>query len=386
MSDRVTAAAADGATGALGRLRRAYENRLEAALAHHAAGGGVVGHIGAGLPIEVLMATGHMPLAIAPLPDRPTPLADPWLNPTFNPQLRVTLDQLLSGELTFLELAVYVSQSSPDSHLYQAAKVIMAQGHAPKMPLLHHFSLLGHRHPSSYEYGLQQTHALARRLRTISGEAATDDRLEGAIEVTNRNRGLLRRLNERRRAGRLSGVEGLTVAGAGRFMHPGVFGDALSDYLAGEPGPATTKPRLLVMSASRLSDTLLHEALEEADCVVTAEDDIWGSRAATPDIVAGGTPLESIFRHYHLTTPNRTIYPATDRLSWMYAEGPSDDVDGVVFYMPPSDRSMGWDYPRLKDFLDEKKKPSMVLRCDATTPEGRARVVSTTRYFIENSL
>jgi benzoyl-CoA reductase/2-hydroxyglutaryl-CoA dehydratase subunit BcrC/BadD/HgdB len=368
---------------ALSKLEQAYQNRLGAALEHHGGGGQVVGSIGNGIPIEILLATGFMPISIAPLPDRPTPHADPWVNSNYDPQLRVILDQILSGELLFLELAVQVSQSSPDSQVYQAAKEILRQGKGISIPPLYHFSLLGHRHPAAYEYGLMQTLALERRLRSISGLGANQARLHEAITVTNRSRRLLRELNGLRRAGAISGTEGLMVSGAGRFLHPRVFGETLQAYLKDKrPKTARPGPRLLVMSSQRLSDTHLHRVVEAAGCTICAEDDFWGSRCGTPDIEAGDDPLQAVFRHYHQYTPNRSIYPATERLSWMYQEAPQTDIDGVIFYMPPSDHKMGWDYPRLRTFLDTHQKRSTVIRSDAATVEGAKETTAHVRTFI----
>jgi benzoyl-CoA reductase/2-hydroxyglutaryl-CoA dehydratase subunit BcrC/BadD/HgdB len=368
---------------ALSKLEHAYQNRLAAALEHHGGGGKVVGSIGNGLPIEIVLATGFMPVSIAPLPDRPTPHADPWVNDNYDPQLRVILDQLLSGELMFLELAVQVSQSSPDSQVYQAAKEILRQGKGISIPPLYHFSLLGHRHPAAYEYGLMQTLALERRLRSISGLGANEARLQEAITVTNRSRQLLRELNGLRRAGAISGAEGLMISGAGRFLHPQAFGETLQSYLKGKRPKATRSgPRLLVMSSQRLSDTHLHRVLEAAGCTVSAEDDFWGSRSGTADIEAGDDPLQAVFRHYHQYTPNRSIYPATERLSWMYQEAPQADIDGVIFYMPPSDHKMGWDYPRLRTFLNTHQKRSIAIRSDAATIEGAGETTAQVRAFI----
>jgi benzoyl-CoA reductase/2-hydroxyglutaryl-CoA dehydratase subunit BcrC/BadD/HgdB len=122
--------------------------------------------------------------------------------------------------------------------------------------------------------------------------------------------------------------------------------------------------------------------VESAGCTVTAEDDVWGSRCATPDIVPGDDPLQAIFRHYHQYTPNRAIYPASERLGWMYQEALQGDIDGVIFYMPPSDHKMGWDYPRLRALLDAHHKRSLVLRCDAATLDGAQEATAQVRAFL----
>src|SRR5258707_46833 len=103
---------------ALTTLRRHYEDRLLAARAAHAKGQRIVGTVGPGAPSELLFATGHMPVAIAPLPNRPTPLAERYVTETFEPLARPVFDQLISEELSFLELAVVISRAERDALIY----------------------------------------------------------------------------------------------------------------------------------------------------------------------------------------------------------------------------------------------------------------------------
>ena len=124
--------------------------------------------------------------------------------------------------------------------------------------------------------------------------------------------------------------------------------------------------------------------LEEAGLNVVAEDDNWGARAGEPDIALEGDLIEAIHRHHHRYNWNRAIYPATERFAWFYEEAVKPDVDVVVFYMPPSDHALGWDYPRLQDLVEAQGKKTKVLRCDVTTPAGRAEALSITRKFISN--
>jgi len=379
-----TAASAAMSSQAFATLKGGYDNRLAAALAHRHAGGEVVGSIGLGFPIEVGLATGHLPVTIAPLPGRKTPFADPWLNHTVDPQRRVVLDQLLSGELEFMDVAVHVSLALQDSMTFQWARQLLSLGEGARMPPLHQYVLLGNRQDAAYEYSLEQTRALARRLRAATGQGATDDRLAEAITTMNRVRKALRELNARRREGRVSGVDGLTASAAMRFLPPEVFADALEAFnRASAAAPVRSGPRTIAVSAWKLSDTQLHSVLEEGGLNVVAEDDAWGARAGAPDIPLEGDLMEQVFRHYRDHTPNRATYPATVRYDWLYEEGARPQVDVIAFYMPPSDRSLGWDYPRLFDHFEGLGKKVIKLRLDAERPEDRGAAVAAIRRAVE---
>ena len=62
------------------------------------------------------------------------------------------------------------------------------------------------------------------------------------------------------------------------------------------------------------------------------------------------------------------MLPTEAREAW-FAEH-AMDVDCVIFYLPPSDHQLGWDYPRLRDWLAERGKRSLLVRQDAAQDPG----------------
>jgi hypothetical protein len=76
------------------------------------------------------------------------------------------------------------------------------------------------------------------------------------------------------------------------------------------------------------------------------------------------------------------VYPAEARESWLKQHALRPDLDAVVFYLPPSDRQLGWDYPRLKRWLDDYEKPSLLVRVDATDPSGGIAIRGEIERFV----
>jgi benzoyl-CoA reductase/2-hydroxyglutaryl-CoA dehydratase subunit BcrC/BadD/HgdB len=362
-------------------LRSANQDRTAAGRTYYATGGHVCGYFGTGMPIEIAIATGHMPVAIMPPHDRPTPHAEEWLHPTFNPQARLILDQLLSGDLEFVDVAIAVAQASHDSHIYHTAHEILRLGHGGIIPPLFSYSLMGLQSPAVREYGRMEIDALQRRLRANSGQEATAASLAAAVELTNAVREQWRKLDGLRRQGAVSGTNALNLMAPSRFMDGHAYLTAITQVVASLEPTTVTGPKLLVLSSEALSDTRLHEAIEAGGAVVVAEDDIWGSRSATPDIVLGDDPIGSIYRHYYDHVPNRSVYPATVRLGWFYANAPTPEIDGVIVHMTRADRSLGWDYPRIRDFLQDHNKPVLMTREDASTDSGSVALTAAVSAF-----
>jgi benzoyl-CoA reductase/2-hydroxyglutaryl-CoA dehydratase subunit BcrC/BadD/HgdB len=368
-------------SAALDSLRHHYANRLEAARAAHARGTRVVGLVGNTIPRELVIACGFYPVLIAAQPGAPTPGADVYMEDVISPETKCLFELATGGELEFLDLLVL---SRPYSQLYYYLKEVYRLGRAPRLPALHMFDLMQSQREAVRRYNEHQVASLTARLERVGasddgesvearsqpvrGPHQSDSNLRSAIAITNRVRGLQRELIARRWQRMLSGVDALQALGAGYFLAPSTYAELLAEYVAQlrpDADLAHRRPGVLVLASEPLSHLDLHRALEAAGALVIAEDDWWGSRAPGADIASEAQPTEAILRKYWLDAASAQVTPADAREAWFRANAAREEVDGVVFYLPPSDRQLGWDYPRLKAWLTEHGKPSILLRSEA---------------------
>jgi benzoyl-CoA reductase/2-hydroxyglutaryl-CoA dehydratase subunit BcrC/BadD/HgdB len=225
--------------------------------------------------------------------------------------------------------------------------------------------MLHSRSSESYAYGLERTLCLKERLEELTGKLADDATLQRAIEESNSVRQAIRRFLQLRRMLCVTGTEALALIGASFFMERGEY--ARLAKLAEERilvrNPLSGK-RLLITGSS-LNHRNLHQALEEHQAIVVAEEDWWGSRSAGQDIDAGSNDrLKSIFEKYYFDAPSPRLFPCEIADAW-FQQTSTDGIDGVVFYLPPEDCVAGWDYPRRRHYLDERGIPHLLIREDA---------------------
>jgi benzoyl-CoA reductase/2-hydroxyglutaryl-CoA dehydratase subunit BcrC/BadD/HgdB len=296
------------------------------------------------------------------------------------PQTRALFESALTGELEFLDLLVV---SRANTQLFYYLKEVQRMGRGRRFPPLMLFDLMQSQRESVRAYNWSRFIALIERLERLA--VITDDALRDAIAATNSVRRAQRRLLDLRWRAAVSGVDAMTALGAGYFMSPTAYATALSAYLDTLDQTILERPRLLVVTSEPLSHTRLHAALEQAGALVVAEDDCWGSRAPGADIALDGSPREAIFQKYWLDTASPGVYPATVRESWLRQHALRPDLHGVVFYLPPSDHQLGWDYPRLNRWLSSNGKPSFLVRVDATTPGGFQTIQQQTQRFLEEN-
>jgi benzoyl-CoA reductase/2-hydroxyglutaryl-CoA dehydratase subunit BcrC/BadD/HgdB len=360
-------------------LQHAYAARLD--LARNAAG--VIGVIGNTVPRELILACGRVPILIAAAPGLSTPNADLYMEDIIPPETKFLFEAAITGTYAFLDLLIL---SRPYAHLYYYLKEVFRLGRAPLFPELHMFDLMQSQRAAVRTYNWGRTEALIERLERLSGEEITETRLRDAIAVTDRNRGLQRSLLERRWQADVSGMEAMQALGAGYFMAPQDYFLTLKSYLDDlqRDPDLGGRPRLLIVTSEPLGHTRLHAALESAGALVVAEDDWWGSRAPGADVPVAGSAREAILQKYWLDTASPGMYPADARESWLREHALRPELDGVVFYLPPSDHQLGWDYPRLKGWLDDHQKPSLLLRSDATQADGFASIRAAAEAFVRS--
>jgi benzoyl-CoA reductase/2-hydroxyglutaryl-CoA dehydratase subunit BcrC/BadD/HgdB len=337
------------------RLRRAYENRLEEALAQPVPIAGVTSNT---VAWELLHAAGFFPVLLSP-PRGATPHADPYMEDVFCARIRGIFERLVSGEWSFLSLLVIPRTSEQEHKLFLYMKELDRLEPRRKLPRTLLYNLLHTQSPEARAYGLERTRELAG---VLSGGPLK--KLREAIAESNRARNGVREFLRLREDGRLAGSEALPLIGAFYFMNRSEYAD-LAFAAAREIAvrPRIRGPRLLIKGCP-LDHPNLHRAIEAHGAIVAAEDDWWGSRAAGQDIGCEGDLVEAIFEKYYLDSPSPRVFPPTLADEWFLDAVAR--VDGIVFYLPPEDDVFGWDYPRQRVALDQRRIPHLLIRTDAS--------------------
>ena len=364
----------------LKHLLETYHDPLRSARAGHDAGLPIIACIGVGVPEEVILAAGAMPIALVPRADGPTPIADTFMDPGEQAELRSLLEQIAQPSPDFMSLAVL---TAPYGSLAETIEDLRRAELLPNAVAVHYFELQAEQSEASYRYAADRIRALASRMGAVTGQPVTDEGLSEAIAATNLRRQSLRRFNAARRETPLiSGTEAFQAIGAARFLSPAAFTEALENLLASlQPDERlSNKARVLLVPSEPLTHSHAHEAIEAAGGLVIGEDDPLGARAAEYDIRIEGDPVQAIADHYVDAIAGARSFPAAHRFRWFYAQAVEADVDAVIFY--GQNPRYGWDHPAMRQFLKGHGKPSLFIRADARNAAGFAQVETATHAFI----
>jgi benzoyl-CoA reductase/2-hydroxyglutaryl-CoA dehydratase subunit BcrC/BadD/HgdB len=364
-------------------LQHYYRNRLEAARELKSTGARVVGIIGHLAPLEVVLAASAVPITIASDPKHPTPTADRFMPAIYGWEAQSVLERILQGRYDEFDLIVATQPYRP---LYYVLKELYRQGKLPHLPKLYLCDFIQTRLPSIRKYNAHVVADFVERMERLHGAPLSASAIREAIATTNTIREQLRRLQTLRLQCRISGVEAMQVIGAGYFLGAPRYRELLADYLVNaKTDPAVAnRPRVLLVSSESLNHLTVHQAVESAGAIVVGEDDAWGCRSAEGDIDSTAQPEDALLDKYFLYTASPQTSPREARLAWFLERTQRHDLEAVLFYIPPSDRSLGWDYPSLKAHLEKVGLPSQLLSLDLTQPEARETACATVARFLQS--
>ncbi len=334
------------------------------------------------VPWELLRAAGYFTVMLTP-PRGPAPFADYFMEEgVFGARIRGIFDGILAGVWPFLTMVVVPRTSEQEQKLFLYLREVERQGIAAGLPDLYLYNLLHARSIEAEQYGLERTLEWIKHLEHHSGRSIEPTDLERATEESNQASLAIRRLLDLRQGEgpRLSGTEALTLIGAVYFMDRAEYAQLAHEAAAELSTRAPMPGARILIKGSPLHHTGLHRAIESHEAVVVAEDDWWGSRSVSKEISPQGDMVRAIFETYYFHAPSPRVFPREIADEWFLAA--SAKVDGVVFYLPPEDDVLGWDYPGLRKNLDQRGIPSLLVREDASdelSPECHQRI----RAFVQ---
>lgn len=357
--------------------------RLHAARQAAARGMPVVGLVGAVAPVELVSAAGCFPVHLMAHADDFS--SDPApMEAGHEPEIRSLFTQAVRGDFDTAGAIVVPSTSDGYRYLYPYLKEMRRRGLCPHLPSILPFDFLFGASAAVRQHSMDSMRELGSRLAGLSGRAASDDRLHQAIECGNALRQQLRHLHQLRLAAKVTGTLAHAATRSTAFWDEAASAQVLADALQAwvSQAPLTGRPRWLLVSAVPLYHECLHALLEAAGGLVVADDDEWGARRAAPDVDSTLPPLTALFEHLarHAVSPRML---QDEREAWLRTQLRGGEVDGVVFYMPPSDQHFGWRYPDLAALAATCGKPSVLIRHEALDAQAAAAIHQQAAAFAE---
>ena len=354
---------------------------LAPARARAQAGGRVVGLLGEDIPMELVRAAGAAGLQLAGLQVRDlmatgvtedgseTPHADRYLEASFPPSARHTVEAWLTGAFDFMDAVIFSRSNDSTQRIYYYLCELQRRGLAQgPRPLLYDLAKIPR------ESSRRHTRFATRRLARELGVDVDSETLPEAIRVRNQRRRLFRELEDLRATDRpprgatvhriLRASDLLTEVPPGEGCS--AFDDALAGWIrssasAAQPSPESMRGPRLMLAGSVPPDERLHAAVEQGGgCVVGEVGSHSPARLGEPVPLEPSRPaIDALADHHHaLCFGPRAFY---DRARAILDDALSLRADGVVLWLIEEDESMAWDVPPIRQALASQAIAHLVL-------------------------
>jgi benzoyl-CoA reductase subunit C len=355
------------------RFREVVENRHQYARDWKArTGGQVFGYLCTYLPEEILYAAGLLPVRILG-GHEPLDLVEPHIHSMYCPFSRDVLGQGLKGRYSYLD---GIALGHTCIHIQQAFESWQLHAPPPFSYLLYVPICL--QSPHARACFRQEVQGFQRALEGWLGSPITEEALERAIEVYNRNRRLLRQVYELRRRDNppLSGAEAMEAVLASMFMdkeeHSLLLEAALQER-AGRQDGRDPGVRLMLVGGEN-DDIAFVKLVEELGATVVIDDHCTGSRYFWQEVVPGSDPLTAIVDRYIDAPPCPTKEleerRRLDHIATLFQDYRAQAA--ILVHQKFCDPHQ-IDLPAIQASFQEKGVPTLLLEFDMTTPVGQFR-------------
>lgn len=341
---------------------------------------GLVGVVGADVPVELLEAAGCGPYALNGVPGAEATSVGPWLEPAVDGAARSVLHELLAGRYTELSHVVFGHDCEGTVRAFMTMRELAQTGAMPSLP--HSYLVDVQRLPrnTSTRYNASQLEGLREKLASW-GYSDSDD-LVGVIARVNGLRRRLRQLAEARRYGGISGADALTLIGACRKLPTAEAASILERALEAMVTEDADLCRVYVTGMDHHSPGL-YRLLESCGSVVVGEDHAWGGGWGVGLIDEDREPIEAIAGHYQsygAGSAGRSIQRRADETVRSVEEA---NANAVVCFVRPGDHAPHWDIPAQRRDLAERGIPMLVIETAAFDDEMSEGALDLVAGFLE---
>lgn len=362
----------------LDKVNEIYQDRIKTAGELKSTGKKIIGYPCALIPIEIMSALDVVPYRICGDIKEPITEADRLLATASCPITRSCLDCALKGKNDFLDGLVTTHSSDPGE---KAARIF---GAYTDYSYFHFIDMPGTIRPEAITYFKNQIGDFAKTLESFTGKRLSDEKLNSAIELHNRQRSLVQNLYELTRSvpPLISGTEIVKVIKTLMTLPVqegnNLLAQVIDEVKKRHNGPAKKRARLLVWS-STLDDSNIMQLFEE-EANVVYDETCGGIRPYRGNIKRTADPFNGLSYYYlQEITCARTFRQASlgeteknyekdlqSRFGYLKNVVEKWKIDGAILLLVRYCDPFAFEIPSIRDYFDSLSIRSTYIEYDYT--------------------
>jgi len=324
----------------------------------------VMGYFHPIVPEELIYAAGFHPARLYRWYfEEPITVGDSYIQTFLCSYVRSLWDQVLKGKYPYLSGAIIPRACEAVTFLYQTWK-----RHKPT-PFVDYINVPWKRTENAVGFFAQELGRVGKDLGKFAEKEVTEDSLRNAIKVYNKNRELLKKICDLRKAEipPISGTEIFDVVMSGFIFDKEKHNELLEQLLteiSQRAQPSKPLARILV-SGGCVIDRRVWEMIESTGVSIVVDDVNNGSRSFWYSVEDGAKePLEALARAY-IMVPSAFKTSIEDRFNYVSELISEYKVDGVIFAINRNCESEKFVYPELNKKVKGKTKvPTLNIETD----------------------
>ncbi len=312
-------------------------------------------------PPEIMHAAGVVPYRITGRPGESTSEVDGYLEPFGCPYVRSVFAQSFKGSLDFLDGLVISHSCDMVQRLYGIWTYYRPCSYNRMINVPHQLF------PWSRDFYYRELVFFKESLEEFMQVKITPGEIKASIELYNRIRALIRKLNSLRggESPKLLSSELMEVLLAGEVLPPEEFLPLLQEVVQeveARQSLAGYDSRVMVWG-SILDHPMFYRIIEEAGGQVVADDTCLGARFWNEDVLLTEDPVEGLVQHYLLDfqCPRTDRGAGEERFEYLRERAEEYGVDGVIGYIISFCDPHKFDYPDLRDYLKKQGLPMLLI-------------------------
>jgi benzoyl-CoA reductase subunit C len=381
---------ADSHLSGLAKAEQYYTDYGSRARELKGAGRTVIGYLSALCPVEILTASGVVPLRLKGNVAEPVTKADAYMETMVCPFVRNTFDTVLKGKYSFLDGMVLSHQCDSIDRTFDVWSYDTG---------FRYWHFINYPHVTddpSIEFTNEILRLFIRSLEKFTGNSITDQAIAEAVRKHNENRKAMRDLYSLRKDDkpRISGAEMMKVQVAAMSLPVEESTELIRSVIeevSRRPQKAEGKAARIMLVGDQIDDVAIVNAIEGADAYLVMDDLSIGSKMYWGDVDATTDPVQGITERYLRKLKFPTTFVAEGNT---YAENlearfghlrqyiKEFNVNGAILFIYKYCDPYGFEVPAMKSFIESVGTPVLYIEDEYST-SSLGRVKTRIEAFLE---
>jgi benzoyl-CoA reductase/2-hydroxyglutaryl-CoA dehydratase subunit BcrC/BadD/HgdB len=348
----------------------------------------VFGLISFDIPEELIHAAGILPLRLFGAMES-VEKAHKYISSWCCSYSRRCLEAALNGQYRWIDGIVGSKLEDTTIQLFDLLRCVVKPkfSHILQTPVV--------RTELSKQFFINELLIFKKKLEDFTGKTISDHDLRNSIRIYNKDRRLLRRLYETRKADNppFSSSEILKAVISSMTMTKEQHARKVTRFLRNielnhgkEKEVVENKVRVHI-SGTEIYDPEILQIIEDCGAIIVSDDLNTGSTYFWTDVDENKDPYEALAEHYLLSKEvtmqitGRFSSSITERAEYIRSLVEKFRAEGVIFLIDKGCEVFGYAYPHLRDSL--KKHGIPCIRLDFDIPFSREYYAARVRAFVE---